>query len=306
MGAGRMQAKEHMVMKSSIALPLVALLVTLGALGQWGLSREPRPQPAPAPAQTSVGYVEFIARLTEAGEPFSDHGLFFQPILNMAAHVVQLGDAQVQVFEYDSVTAREAASSGISANGHEINGQTVTWTDEPHFWAGGRLLVLYLGQDERVLDLLGDIFGTPLTAGSAAAIYAEVVRQVYIVDHPLVDPSAPPVVYLVATAADNEPESNEPGAHTVPTPVQRMIVAALSDLPSRFVWSDDPGLTNDIKPQRRPDGTALLALGDICFGVAGTASVHAQMYLAEGPVLNRHYQVEETQGFWRVTGQAAG
>ena len=39
----------------------------------------------------------------------------------------------------------------------------VTWVDTQHFWADGRLIVLYVGNDAQVIELLRGALGDPLT-----------------------------------------------------------------------------------------------------------------------------------------------
>jgi hypothetical protein len=38
-----------------------------------------------------------------------------------------------------------------------------SWIDRPNFWADGRLIVLYLGEDQAVFDLLSSFLGSPIT-----------------------------------------------------------------------------------------------------------------------------------------------
>jgi hypothetical protein len=41
----------------------------------------------------------------------------------------------------------------------------LTWVDTPHFYKAGRIIVLYLGSDQAVLDVLNQILGQQFAGG---------------------------------------------------------------------------------------------------------------------------------------------
>ena len=75
-------------------------------------------------------------------------------------------DAEVQVYEYPDEETREADSSAIAPSGSPIGDRYVSWLDQPNFWAAGRLIVLYVGREREVLDLLSTVLGQPITEPS--------------------------------------------------------------------------------------------------------------------------------------------
>jgi hypothetical protein len=87
-----------------------------------------------------------------------------QPFFTPQAQVIRIEgyDGEVQVFEYADDAARQAESSQISPDGSSIGTMMVTWVDQPHFWAKGRLIVLYVGSDAEMEALLTGLLGEPI------------------------------------------------------------------------------------------------------------------------------------------------
>ena len=94
----------------------------------------------------------------ELGEPIS------QPFLTPEGSIVKVNGADVQVFEYESSEEMGNEASQVSSDGGSIGTSMVTWMDAPHFYKTGRIIVLYIGSDAAVLDLLEGALG-PQFAG---------------------------------------------------------------------------------------------------------------------------------------------
>jgi hypothetical protein len=70
---------------------------------------------------------------------------------------------ELQVYDYaDAATA--AADAGQILPDGNLETTMIEWLAPPHFFGAGRVLVLYLGSDQRVLDLLTAVLG-PQFAG---------------------------------------------------------------------------------------------------------------------------------------------
>jgi hypothetical protein len=110
------------------------------------------------------GYSDLVDALAAEGATVDPAGEVEQPFFSVKGQAIKVNGADVQVFEYDDVAAREAESSQISADGSSIGTSMVSWIDQPNFWAQGRLIVLYVGTDEGMLDLLTSVLGQPLTS----------------------------------------------------------------------------------------------------------------------------------------------
>ena len=87
-----------------------------------------------------------------------------QIFFTVPGQIVKVNGADVQVFEYESAEAMETEASQVVIDGSSIGTTMVSWVDTPHFFRSGRIIVLYVGSDEAVLDLLEQSIG-PQFAG---------------------------------------------------------------------------------------------------------------------------------------------
>lgn len=92
---------------------------------------------------------------------------FLQPESGM---VLQLsgGDlvqpAEIQVFEYGDAERATDDAAQIGPAGHPPT-MMISWLATPHFYQAGRLIVLYVGDDQAVVDLLTTLLGAPFAGG---------------------------------------------------------------------------------------------------------------------------------------------
>ncbi len=89
----------------------------------------------------------------EVGEPITQ--AFFTP----EGNIIKVNGADVQVFEYESSEAMENEASQVAPDGGSIGTSMVDWIDTPHFYKAGRIIVLYVGSDEAILDILQKVLG---------------------------------------------------------------------------------------------------------------------------------------------------
>jgi hypothetical protein len=106
---------------------------------------------------------ELITSLEAAGAVVEVTGAVDEPVFQTAAQNLTVDGQQVQVFEFADEASRQAAADTISANGFIIGTLSVDWIGQPHFWPGGRLIVLYVGEDQAVIDLIHSLMGDPIT-----------------------------------------------------------------------------------------------------------------------------------------------
>lgn len=86
----------------------------------------------------------------------------FQPFFTLEGSILKVNGADVQVFEYDTPEEMENEASQVSSDGGSIGTSMVTWMEAPHFYKAGRIIVLYVGSDAVMLDLLEGALGPPL------------------------------------------------------------------------------------------------------------------------------------------------
>ena len=150
-----------------------------------------------------------------------------------------------------------------------------------------------------------------LTEDDQAAIYAAVVRQLYTVDHTFGDqPPNFPVVYLVRSTDDSagDPGIEKKDSQVIPESVQAAVTKALSDLPAKIIWVDEPEDVPVDPNTGMVEGKGVrITLGNIHQGET-TASgnkpllVSGSLYFANLGAGGKTYFVERIDDEWRITG----
>lgn len=72
--------------------------------------------------------------------------------------------AEIQVFEYPDAESVAADAAQIGPDGNPLT-MMIHWLATPHFFQSGRLIVLYIGDDQTVVDLLTALLGPPFAGG---------------------------------------------------------------------------------------------------------------------------------------------
>lgn len=129
---------------------------------------EPSATPVVAlPTQEIGGYDELVNNLKAVGAQVEPAGEIVQPFLeqyNITGKVLKVNGLDVQVFEFTSELVRAVAAGQISEDGYTIATMAIDWADQPNFWAKGRLIVLYVGTDAAMIELLTSVMGEPITS----------------------------------------------------------------------------------------------------------------------------------------------
>ncbi len=136
-----------------------------------------------------------------------------------------------------------------------------------------------------------------------ADIYAQVVRQVYTVDHTFGQPPNFPVIYLVQRTDDSVGASGSPanGQAIAPSDQDR-ITAALTGLPAKFIWVDRAADVPKDANGAVADGGAIITVGNITPQLDGTLHVPASIYIAVLAAGGQTYVLENTADGWQITG----
>lgn len=139
-------------MKPHIALGLApALLLVLSACsGAAGRQVEDR--------AGLITALKAAGAQVETGDPIS------QPFFTPEGQTLLLNGDEIQVFEYESSQALESEAAQVAADGGSVGTTMIDWLAPPHFYKSGRILVLYIGDDPAILDLLSQLLG-PQFAG---------------------------------------------------------------------------------------------------------------------------------------------
>lgn len=250
------------------------------------------------------GYVELIDALRGTGAAVAPVQEVVQPFFAVPGQVIAVNGAEIQVFEYPDEAARQVDSDVISPDGYSIGTSSVGWIDQPHFWIKGRLIVLYVGSDQPTLALLTGILREAITSGDQAAVYTEVIRQLYTVDHTFDQRPNFPILYLVRITDDGVGDKSAPHSQAdhLSASAQAAMAHALQDLPTEIVWVD-----TDEEVPCSDDGTvkgggAIITLGNIHLQEDGSTLVSASLYGAPVAGTGKTYVLEKVNGHWQVAG----
>ena len=121
---------------------------------------------APSTATAApMGYNVLLGGLREAGAQVEPTRQVEQAFFSVGGQILSVHGQDVQVFEYPDAASRQTESDQISPDGSAVGTTMITWVDRPNFWARGLVIVLYVGQDAAVIEMLSRILGEPLTEG---------------------------------------------------------------------------------------------------------------------------------------------
>ena len=156
--------------KSSLELiVLVMIAAILSACTPGTQAGEPRQNETSADVSHGEGigsYIDLVDVLRAQGATVVPAGGVEQPFFDVQGQLLQLNGTDVQVFEFADEASRKEVSDRIPPNASSIGTTMVTWVDQPNIWASGRLIVLYIGQDAEIIDLLTSVLGEPIAQGS--------------------------------------------------------------------------------------------------------------------------------------------
>ena len=140
--------------------PTIATLVmvTLAGCADTGGS--------PSRTQLSPEAEALAARLRSSGLTVEAAGEVEQPFFSVKGQVLASGTEQIQVFTFPSADAAAAAAAKVSPDGATIGTTSVNWVGPPHFYRSEKLVVLYVGRDQKTVAALRTVLGNPF-AGAA-------------------------------------------------------------------------------------------------------------------------------------------
>ena len=145
-------------------LSLISSLLLL-ALFVTACRNQPIIPSAEAGPTTSHGgpvedHVGLIDSLRNAGATIEFGDQVEQVFFTVKGGIIKVNGADVQEFEYETSEAMEADAAQVAPDGGSVGTSMVTWVAAPHFYKAGRILVLYIGDDQAILDLLEGALGS--------------------------------------------------------------------------------------------------------------------------------------------------
>ena len=128
---------------------------------------EPTAEPGQTPIVSHGGevrdYVSLVDALRAAGATVEPGDSLSQPFFTVEGQIISVNGADVQVFE----PAAAAAAETVSETGDSIGTSMVSWIDTPHIYHKGELIVIYVGSDQTMLNLLQSVLSEQIAGGPA-------------------------------------------------------------------------------------------------------------------------------------------
>jgi hypothetical protein len=129
-----------------------------------GAAQSPRP---PAPD----GFGELAAALRAGGADVTvGRASTRAPFMPVPARVLKVNGANLLVFDLPTEELARQQASRIAPDASRVGTNDVAWMAPPHFYRAGRSIVLYVGEDGRVLALLDRVLGPPIARGAARPV----------------------------------------------------------------------------------------------------------------------------------------
>lgn len=110
-------------------------------------------------------YVSFIDNLRATGDLVEPAGEISQPFFSVKGFVVKVNGEEVQAFEYLNATVADSEAELVSPDGASAGTSIITWVATPHFYKEERLIVLYVGDNEALINILETILGPQFAGG---------------------------------------------------------------------------------------------------------------------------------------------
>ncbi len=106
-----------------------------------------------------------IETLQQEGLTVEKAGEIDQPFFSVKGQILQVNGGTLQVFEYEDLatTMREAAT--VSPNATSVGNTQVAWVDTPHFYHNGKMIIIYLGNDEELKQTFEKTIGYTFARG---------------------------------------------------------------------------------------------------------------------------------------------
>lgn len=135
---------------------LVLAVGPTGCSGDFSHAKETLEHARPG---TRTGQATLISKLRTERASVEIIGEVDQPFLSVTGTMIQVQGEDVQVFEYSSAAELQAQAGSISRDGTAVGTRKIHWIGSPHFFKRDRVLVLYVGDDRKVLKLLEAVLG---------------------------------------------------------------------------------------------------------------------------------------------------
>lgn len=146
-----------------LSLTLMAFLLLSACTGR--IAAESSGETTVSHGNAVVDQVSLIDALRTAGATVALGDSVEQPFFAVSGQILLVNRTEVQVFEYGTAEAMETDASLVASDGASVGTTMISWIAPPHFYKTGRIIVLYIGEETAVLDLLNQALGVQFAGG---------------------------------------------------------------------------------------------------------------------------------------------
>ena len=152
----------------------MSLLVLLTACGPSSSGGEAPNQGTPSGTiessesesnESKFDMAALMSRLINQGAVVAVGDGVTQPFFSVPGQTIMVDQESVQVFTHPSPAAAQADADLVDPTGSTVGTTSISWMAPPHFYLKDGLLVLYVGGNGPVMDLLETVLG-PQFAGA--------------------------------------------------------------------------------------------------------------------------------------------
>jgi hypothetical protein len=114
------------------------------------------------PVGLATDYDSLVDNLRAAGATVEHPALpqvIVQDFFSVTGQVFKVNGEDVQVFEYSDQSTAEGEAALVSPDGSTIGTSSPFWVAPPHFYKAGKIIVLYVGEEPTVMDMLDSVLG---------------------------------------------------------------------------------------------------------------------------------------------------
>lgn len=101
----------------------------------------------------------FIGSLRALGAGAQSAGEVEQPFFSVTGKMIKIHGEDVQIFQYANAAVADAEAAPISRDGMGTGTSKIQWIGSPHFYKKESFLVLYVGDNLKVLKTLEALLG---------------------------------------------------------------------------------------------------------------------------------------------------
>jgi hypothetical protein len=157
-----------------MSLHKFALVAVFAFAGLLSACAKPTPIPV-VPTQANISPEDIVNTndllhvLQQQGVTAQLSGDVAVPFFQVQGQVMRIEQGDVNVYDFQNKTRMDAATQKLITDGQILDNLVPSWSEQPHIWTKGNLIVFYDGTDTAVISSLGGVLGKEIPIRSGAA-----------------------------------------------------------------------------------------------------------------------------------------